>query len=283
MNILITGADGQLGFEVIRRLKLEDESLNITATDVNSLDICNIEEVEKALKGIDVVINCAAFTNVDLCESEIEAAYKINCDGVKNLADVCNKENAVLIHISTDYVFDGNKTTPYTEEDKVNPVTVYGKSKLAGEREAEKCRKHFILRTSWLYGENGKNFVKTMISLSKTKEFLKVVDDQTGTPTSAFDLAKVIYLFINCNDYGIYHCTGNGQAVSWYEFTKEIFRIKGIATPVYPCSSEEFNAKAPRPHYSVLENRKLQNIGKDIMRDWKIALNEFLTERNEIL
>ncbi len=285
MNILITGANGQLAYEIIDILNKKDESVTIFAPDESTLDICNPKSVNDAVKGMDAVINCAAFTNVDLCETETEAAYKVNCEGVKNLADACEKENIVLIHVSTDYVFDGSKTTPYTEDDLTNPKTVYGKTKLAGEEEAKKCSKHFILRTSWLYGRKGKNFVKTMINLGKTKDSVKVVSDQFGTPTYAGDLADVIVNLVlsKDNDYGIYHCTGNGQKVSWFDFTCEIFKIAGIDTPVFPCSTAEFNAKAPRPEYSVLENRKLKNKNIDTMRDWKIALREFLLERKELL
>jgi len=282
MNILITGANGQLGYEVFKSIRLKYENADITAVDLDKLDICDPAMVAFAVKGMDAVINCAAFTNVDLCETASKEAFAVNCEGVKNLAQACIKENATLIHISTDYVFDGTKTTPYTEEDLTNPQSVYGKSKLMGEKEAEKCRKHFILRTSWLYGEKGKNFVKTMLNLGRTKEFVKVVNDQIGTPTLASDLAEVIVSLLGRTDYGTFHCTGNGSPVTWFEFTKEIFKLKGINTPVLPCTTEEFNAKAHRPSYSVLENRKLRQIGLDSMRDWKIALKEFLDERTEL-
>lgn len=285
MNILITGAKGQLAFEIIDILNQTDGQITFFAPDEAELDICDINSVSKALKGMDAVINCAAFTNVDLCETEIEAAYKVNSEGVKNLAIACENENALLVHISTDYVFDGNKKSPYIEDDATNPQTVYGKSKLSGEEEAKKCKKHYILRTSWLYGTNGKNFVKTMINLGNTKDSVKVVNDQIGTPTYAKDLAYVIInLILNDDgDYGIYHCTGNGKDVSWFDFTREIFNILDIRTLVLPCSTSEFNAKAKRPTYSVLENKKLKDKNIDTMRDWKIALKEFLLERKELL
>lgn len=285
MNILITGAKGQLAFEIIDILNQTDRQITFFAPDEDELNICDINSVNKALKGMDAVINCAAFTNVDLCETEIENAYKVNSEGVKNLAVACENENALLVHISTDYVFDGSKKTPYVEDDATNPQSVYGKSKLAGEEEAKKCKKHYILRTSWLYGAKGKNFVKTMINLGNTKDSVKVVNDQFGTPTYAKDLAKVIVnLILNDDgDYGIYHCTGNGVEISWFDFTREIFRILDIKTPVLPCSTSEFNAKANRPVYSVLENKKFKDKNIDTMRDWKIALKEFLLERKELL
>lgn len=279
LKILITGANGQLGNEVNLLMPDFFPDAEVILTDCDTLDITDFGQVKKAMGGVDAVINCAAFTNVDLCEDEMSLAQKINCDGVRNLATACNETGAVLMHISTDYVFDGKASTPYTETDLPSPVTAYGKSKLMGEKEAEKCKKYFILRTSWLYGAVGKNFVKTMISLSESKEFLKVVNDQVGTPTYAKDLAFCMLSLLKTENYGLYHATGNGNSCSWYDFTKKIFEIKNIKTPVYPCSSEEFAAKAKRPSYSVLENAHLKEVGLDFMRDWETALNEFLTER----
>lgn len=279
MKILITGAKGQLGNEVNFLIPGFFPEAETVLTDCDTLDITDLNAVREKIKGVDAVINCAAFTNVDLCEDETHLANKINSEGVKNLATACNEEDAVLMHVSTDYVFDGENDIPYKETDTPNPVTAYGKSKLMGELEAMKCRKHFILRTSWLYGAVGKNFVKTMIALSETKEFLKVVDDQRGTPTYAKDLAFCMLSLLKTDHYGLYHATGNGNSCTWFEFTKKIFEIKNIKTPVYPCTSEEFNAKAKRPKYSVLENGHLKEVGLDFMRDWETALEEFLTER----
>ena len=277
MKILITGANGLLGHELASVLK--DHSLILLSH--SQLDISNSDSVNKEIDSHspDIIINSAAYTQVDLCESNYDLAFSSNATGPKNLAIKCKQLNIPLIHISTDYVFEGNqeKNSPLEETDKLGPKTVYGKTKLEGEKLVmENCDKYFILRTAWLYGE-GKNFVKTMICLSKKNKELKVVNDQVGCPTYAKDLAKAIKEIIDkkSEKYGIYHVTNKGE-VSWYEFAKKIFEIKKIEIKVNPCTSEEFPRPAPRPHYSVLNNQKWINAGFTPLRNYEEALKEYL-------
>ena len=277
MKTLITGANGQLGLAVARDIEKLFPDWEIIKRDIDTLDITDEESVLKEAKGVSFIINCAAFTNVDLCEDEKDIAYKVNCVGVKNLAKACNENGATLVHISTDYVFSGDKNSPFVETDEINPQSEYGRGKADGEKEARKCKKHFILRTSWLYSPDGKNFVKTMLSLGRQGKSLKVVNDQVGTPTLCKDLSNVIVNLIKTENYGTYHCTGNGEPCSWYEFACKIFEIANIDADISPCTSQQFPQKAKRPTYSVLENKNLKDIGLDLMRDWKIALEECLT------
>ena len=277
MKILITGANGLLGHELSSLLK--DHTLILLSH--SQLDISNSESVNKQIDSSspDIIINSAAYTQVDACETNYDLAFQSNAIGPKNLAIKCKQLGIPLIHISTDYVFEGNKkkNSPLVEDDKLGPKTVYGKTKLEGEKMVqENCEKYFILRTAWLYGE-GKNFVKTMLSLSKKNKELKVVNDQIGSPTYAKDLAKAIKEIIEkkSDKYGIYHVTNKGE-VSWYEFAKKIFEIKNIEIKVNPCTSEEFPRPAPRPHYSVLSNQKWIDAGFTPMRDYEEALNEYL-------
>ena len=277
MKILITGANGLLGHELSSLLK--DHTLILLSH--SQLDISDSESVNKQIDSSspDIIINSAAYTQVDACETNYDLAFQSNAIGPKNLAIKCKQLGIPLIHISTDYVFEGNekKNSPLVEDDKLGPKTVYGKTKLEGEKMVqENCEKYFILRTAWLYGE-GKNFVKTMLSLSKKNNELKVVNDQIGSPTYAKDLAKAIKEIIEkkSDKYGIYHVTNKGE-VSWYEFAKKIFEIKNIEIKVNPCTSEEFPRPAPRPHYSVLSNQKWIDAGFTPMRDYEEALNEYL-------
>ena len=277
MKILITGANGLLGHELSSILK----GHTLILLSHSQLDISDPESVNKQIDSSspDIIINSAAYTQVDACETNYDLAFKSNAIGPKNLAIKCKQLGIPLIHISTDYVFEGNekKNSPLVEDDKLGPKTVYGKTKLEGEKMVqENCQKYFILRTAWLYGE-GKNFVKTMMSLSKKNKELKVVNDQIGSPTYAKDLAKAIKEIIEkkSDKYGIYHVTNKGE-VSWYEFAKKIFEIKNIEIKVNPCTSEEFPRPAPRPHYSVLSNQKWIDAGFTPMRDYEEALNEYL-------
>ena len=277
MKILITGANGLLGHELSSILK----GHTLILLSHSQLDISDPESVNKQIDSSspDIIINSAAYTQVDACETNYDLAFKSNAIGPKNLAIKCKQLGIPLIHISTDYVFEGNekKNSPLVEDDKLGPKTVYGKTKLEGEKMVqENCQKYFILRTAWLYGE-GKNFVKTMLSLSKKNKELRVVNDQIGSPTYAKDLAKAIKEIIEkkSDKYGIYHVTNKGE-VSWYEFAKKIFEIKNIEIKVNPCTSEEFPRPAPRPHYSVLSNQKWIDAGFTPMRDYEEALNEYL-------
>ena len=276
MKIIITGAQGQLGQELVKQLDKKYE-YDVIKTDRDTLDITNIENVNTFIldQNPDVVINCAAHTAVDLCENDIENAYKINAIGPRNLAIVCEKIGAKLVQVSTDYVFDGNGTRPYREDDITCPNSVYGTSKLMGENFVrEFCSKYFIVRTAWLYGE-GNNFVRTMLKLSETNSELNVVNDQIGSPTSTVDLAKAIIDLIHTEHYGIYHGTCEGQC-SWYDFAKKIFEIKNIDIKVNPVTSDEFKRPAPRPKYSVLDNFMLKLVGLNSFRKWEDSLEVYL-------
>jgi len=276
MKILITGANGQLGRELSKQYR-EKKGIDLVLTGKSDLDISNINQVYSFVNENkpDIIINCAALTAVDMCESQIEMAYKINTIGPKNLAIAANQIGAEIVQVSTDYVFGGNVNKLLTEFDCVNPQTVYGKTKLEGEILVKNNNpKHYIVRTAWLYGD-GNNFVKTMLNLSKTNKSLKVVNDQRGTPTSTVDLARVIIKLVDDKNYGLFHCTCKGEC-TWYDFTKEIFRLKGIETEVFPCSTDEFPRPAKRPEYSVLRNYMLELTTGDITRTWQEAIKEYL-------
>ena len=263
-NILVTGSNGQLGNELRLVVDEKDKINNYFFTDVADLDITNKNDVSNffVTNNIDIVVNCAAYTNVDKAEDDKEKADLINYIGPKNLAEVCRERNGFLIHISTDYVFDGTKNTPYTESDETKPLGVYGETKLKGENAIinSGCE-YVIIRTSWLYSSFGKNFLKTMKKLTAEKESLKVVFDQVGTPTYAGDLANVIHKIILKNDGNIknqiYHFSNEGVC-SWYDFTVAINEVFGHNCKVLPCHSDEFPSKVTRPSFSVLDKTKIK-------------------------
>ena len=280
MKILVTGCNGQLGREMINQLeskKTKGEPIELLKCDKESLDISNFEDVYTYIleKKPEVIINCAAFTNVDLSEEKVDLAYKINALGSKNLAIASEKVKSKLVYISTDYVFKGDKKTPYREDDTTNPTNIYGKSKFLGEQYTKDfCSRYFIIRTAWLYGD-GNNFVKTMLRLSESKKEINVVDDQVGSPTSTKELAVCVLNLINTEYYGTYHGTNNGFC-SWYEFAKKIFEIKNIDVKVNPITSDKFPSKVNRPSYSVLDNFMLKLIDLDNFKHWEEALEEYL-------
>jgi dTDP-4-dehydrorhamnose reductase len=270
-KILVTGANGMLGQDLCPIL--EDNCYEVIETDIHNLDITDsimvksVLEIEKP----DFVIHCAAYTNVDKAEEDMETATKINVTGTENLAKVCTELGITLVYISTDYVFNGEGTRPYLPTDKPEPLNNYGLTKYEGEEAVKKyCKKYFITRTSWLYGIHGKNFVETMISLADKPE-LKVVDDQVGCPTWSIDLANGIAKIIKTEDYGIYHICGSGST-SWYGFAKEIFELLKLNVNLKPCSTEEFPRPAKRPAYSIMENN-------NICKNWKVALKSYLELR----
>lgn len=280
MKIVVTGSLGQLGYELMRQAK--ESQHTYIFTDVReselttSLDITDAEAVEAFIgEDVDVIINCAAYTDVNRAESDEAMAQKINSDAPGNLARAALKADAILIHISTDYVFDGKGYLPYNEESQTGPLSAYGRTKLSGEKAVEEsgCR-YMIFRTAWLYSLTGRNFFLTMADLTASKPMLKVVYDQVGTPTYAADLAFLIAHIIEENKLdrtGLYHYTNEGVC-SWYDFTKEINDLLGHTCNVMPCRTEEFPTPAARPHYSVLEKKKVrETFGLEIPH-WKESL-----------
>ncbi len=265
MNIIVTGANGQLGHEMQRVAKSSNHNYIFTdvADGYEKLDITNIEEIRNMVKknDVDIIVNCAAYTNVDKAESDYDTANLINNTAAGNLATAMKEAGGTLIHISTDYVFQGDRNTPCQEDWATNPLGVYGKTKLAGEAAiATTGCNNIIIRTAWLYSQWGKNFVKTMQSLTASHDTLKVVFDQVGTPTFAGDLADVIAHIINTgqtNKTGIYHFSNEGVC-SWYDFAKLICKLSGNTCDINPCYSEEFPSPVKRPHFSVLDKRKIK-------------------------
>lgn len=261
-----------------------NEAVRLVNTDVEDLNITDKQEVMEKIREIapDIIINCAAHTQVDACETDEERAYQINAAGPYHLSLAANEVDAVLVHISSDYVFDGKKEGAYVEGDPYNPQSVYGKTKLEGEELVRNtAHRHFIVRTEWLYGE-GRNFVNTMLKLSETNDSVRVVNDQYGAPTSAEEVVKVINLLCHSEKYGTYHATCEGVC-SWAEFTKKIFELCGKTTEVILVSTEEYGAAAKRPANSVLDNKRLrENFGYQ-MADWEDALKKYLKDRKLIV
>ena len=275
-RVLVTGANGQLG-KSIKRISSNFKELKFVFTDVDELDITNSKEVNThfASNKIEYCINCAAYTAVDKAEEEFDKAFLINATAVKNLAEACKTSGTVLIHVSTDFVFDGTKSTPYTEEDTPNPISVYGKSKLQGEEYVQEiCERHFIVRTSWLYSEYGNNFVKTMLRLAETRKQISVVNDQIGSPTYAGDLAEFILKIISSEStaYGLYHYSNLGE-ISWYDFAVEIFRQHKKDVLVVPISTSVYPTAAKRPKYSILDLCKTKATFCVDLLFWKLKAN----------
>lgn len=280
MKILITGSKGQLGSK-IKDLSVDYQNFSFTFTDLDELDITNLNSVLDFFKieKPDIVINCAAYTAVDKAEDDYENAFKINALGPENLAKACNVYNSKFIHISTDYVFDGKeRENPYLESDFTSPQSVYGSTKLEGENLVLKnLQDAIIIRTAWLYSEYGHNFVKTMLNLAQSRTELSVVNDQVGSPTYAGDLAHAVlqismqYFEKNYWESGIYHFSNIGKC-TWFEFAKEIFKIKNINIKVNPVTSEEFPSKVKRPKYSVLDKEKIISTYKIDVPEWRDSL-----------
>jgi len=280
MKVIVTGAQGQLGFEITKQLK--KNNIEVLSLSKNELDICNLKLVNRILidECPNIVINCAAFTNVEQCEIFPQKAFKINTLGPKYLSIVTARIGCKLIHISTDYVFDGRSKSPYSEYYMPNPVNQYGRSKLLGEKFVSIYNpRHFIIRTSWLFGK-GNNFVKTILDLSLKEKELSIVGDQIGTPTSTKDLAINILRLMQTEDYGIYHGSCHGKC-SWYEFAKKILDIKGINIKLNKIKTKDLKRLALRPRYSVLDNYKLKLLMLDAFRPWQVALEDYLTKGGE--
>jgi len=278
MKVLVTGSKGMLGVDLITQLQKERH--NVIGVDIDSLDICNLDAVIGTMDECrpDIVINCAGYTDVDRCETDINNAYRVNSIGPKNLAIASNLYDIPLIYIGSDYIFDGENHKPYMEGDNINPLNVYGKSKFFGEENIKSLtNKYFILRTQWLYGKHGENFVKTILSLAEKGSALTVVNDQFGSPTYTKDLANTICEIIKTSSYGTYHVTNSGIC-SWFEFAKCIMKLAKIEIEVKPCTSEEFPRPAKRPKYSPLENLNIRLCNFKELRHYEDALKEYLAE-----
>lgn len=275
-NILVTGSKGQLGNEM-QVIAVRYPQFHFIYTDVDELDLCNAVAVETFFDShpIHFVVNCAAYTAVDKAEDDYELCYRINEDAVRILGEVAHRHHARVVHISTDYVFDGRSYLPYTEDMPVSPATVYGKSKLAGEQLLMKvCPEAVILRTSWLYSVFGNNFVKTMLRLGRERNQLNVIYDQVGTPTYAADLADAILHIIASEKWkpGVYHYSNEGVC-SWYDFTRSIHQLAGIDCQLIPIESKDYPAKTPRPHYSVLNKSKIKTSYGMPIPHWEDSLH----------
>lgn len=286
-KILVTGCNGQLGRAIRKEYAASDvEFINTDVVEgegVVSLDITDVDAVLKLVRAEkpDVITNCAAHTNVDKCEEQWDLAYKINAIGPRNLSIAATEADAKMIHVSTDYVFEGNGTRPYTEFDAPNPVSAYGKTKLEGENFVKEfAKKHFILRTAWLYGD-GKNFVKTMLALAENHDELNVVCDQVGTPTSAVELAKMIHYLEGTENYGTFHATCEGDT-NWADFAEAIFKRAGKNVKVNHVTSKQYKemnpASANRPAYSILEDYMIKLTSDFVMADWQDALDVYMKE-----
>ncbi len=276
MRILVTGVKGQLGHDVVNELKKRGHTP--IGVDVEEMDITDSTAVEQEMKkdALDAVIHCAAYTAVDAAEDNREICMRVNAEGTRNIARVCRELDIKMIYISTDYVFDGEGERPWEPDDARNPLNVYGESKYQGELAVEEyLDKYFIVRIAWVFGVNGKNFIKTMLRLAETHKEINVVNDQTGSPTYTYDLAVLVADMAETEKYGRYHATNEGLC-TWYEFAKEIFAQAGVDIKVNPVSSEEFPAKAKRPHNSRMDKSKLTQNGFRLLPSWQDALKRYL-------
>lgn len=278
MKVLVTGTKGQLGYDVVN--ELEKRGHTAVAVDIEEMDITDAVSVERVITEAEVeaVIHCAAYTAVDAAEDNVEICRRVNAEGTKNIAKVCKKLDLKMIYISTDYVFDGEGERPWEPDDERHPLNVYGQTKYEGELAVEKyLEKYFIVRIAWVFGVNGKNFIKTMLKLSETHEELNVVDDQVGSPTYTYDLAVLLVDMVESDKYGRYHATNEGLC-TWYEFAKEIFRQAGVEVKVNSVTSDMFPAKAKRPKNSRMSKEKLDANGFHRLPTWQDALERYLSE-----
>ena len=280
MRVLVTGVKGQLGYHVVQ--ELEKRNHTAIGVDIDEMDITDAQETRRVIEGsnVEAVIHCAAYTAVDAAEDHVELCRKVNVDGTRNIAKVCGEGCKKMIYISTDYVFDGEGTRPWKPDDPVvQPLNVYGQAKYDGEQEVRRyVKKYFIVRTEWVFGENGHNFINTMLRLGKKNGKVGVVADQIGSPTYTKDLAVLLVDMAETDKYGIYHASNEGYC-SWYEFTKGIFRQAGMQVEVQPLTSEEYPAKAKRPHNSRLDKSKLTEAGFHLLPSWQDALQRYLSNK----
>ena len=282
MKILILGSEGQLGYEFKNYLEKIENVYSFSHKEVDILDIKKLDNILKEIRP-DIVINCVAYTKVDKCEDETDLAFLINSIGAKNISYLSYKYNSKIIYFSTDYIFDGEKKLPYNEFDKPNPLSIYGRSKLFGEKYTKEFNpNHLIIRISWLYGIKGDNFVKTIIKLSKINNILRIVNDQMGSPTYTLDVVKQTYELIKRDYIGLIHSANIGET-SWFNFANLINKKLKLNIKIIPIKTEEYNAKAKRPKYSVLENYILKIENLNIMRNWEVAFNEFIENYKGVL
>lgn len=276
MKVFVTGVKGQLGYDVVK--ELESRGMEAVGVDIEEMDITDAASVDKVIKAAapDAVIHCAAYTAVDAAEDNEELCRRVNADGPKNIAKVCKELDIKMLQISTDYVFSGQGERPWEPEDEADPQSVYGQTKYEGELAVKEILdKYFIVRIAWVFGENGKNFVKTMLNLAKTRDTLTVVNDQFGSPTYTADLAKLLVDMVQTDKYGVYHATNEGTC-SWYEFACAIFKEAGIEMNVLPVSSAEYAAKAKRPANSRMSKEKLTKNGFEKLPTWQDALKRYI-------
>lgn len=282
MKILITGSKGMLGSQMLKQIQQDNKEIELMPTDIEDFDITNLDQACSYIFTFnpDIIIHCAAYTNVDGCESNKELAYKINALGAKNIAIASKVVNSSMVLLSTDYIFDGSKSNPYIETDIPNPINTYGKTKLVAEELIkEEINNYYIVRTSWLYGESGSNFLKTILKLGKQNSEIKIINDQIGTPTYVKSLSRQILTIIKTESFGIYHSSCNGYC-SWYEFACEIVKQAGLQTNIIPIGTEDYPLPATRPRYSVLDNYMLRLKNIDIMPNWKDSLINFFNENH---
>ena len=278
MRVLVTGVKGQLGYDVVN--ELEKRGLEAVGVDIQEMDITDADSVNQVIgeTAPDAVIHCAAYTAVDAAEDNVEICRKVNADGTQNIANMCKKLDIPMIYISTDYVFDGQGERPWLPDDERAPLNVYGQTKYEGELAVQNTlEKYFIVRIAWVFGVNGKNFIKTMLNLGKTRDHLTVVNDQFGSPTYTYDLARLLVDMVQTDKYGIYHATNEGIC-TWYEFACEIFRQAGIHVDVAPVSEDQYPAKAKRPSNSRMSKDKLDENGFERLPSWQDALGRYLKE-----
>lgn len=276
MRVLVTGVKGQLGHDVMNELaKRGYEGVGV---DVDEMDITDAQKVDEVITAaqVDKVIHCAAYTAVDAAEDNVELCRRVNAEGTENIAKVCKRLDLPMVYLSTDYVFDGEGERPWEPDDERDPLNVYGQTKYEGELAVERnLDKYFIVRIAWVFGVNGKNFIKTMLNLAQNHDTITVVDDQVGSPTYTYDLARLLVDMIETEKYGRYHATNEGLC-TWYEFAKEIFRQAGVDVKVVPVTSEQFQAKAKRPHNSRMNKDKLDAMGFQRLPSWQDALSRYL-------
>lgn len=277
MKVFVTGVKGQLGHDVVN--ELEKRGHTAIGVDIEEMDITDKDAVKRVITQVspEAVVHCAAYTAVDAAEEQVELCRRVNGLGTENIAEICKELNCKLMYISTDYVFNGQGTRPWEPDDEREPLNVYGQTKYEGELAVEALEKYFIVRIAWVFGVNGKNFIKTMLNLGKTRDHLTVVDDQIGSPTYTYDLARLLVDMIETEKYGRYHATNEGVC-SWYEFACEIFKKAGIEVAVSPVSSNEYPAKAKRPQNSRMDKSKLKEMGFEPLPTWQDALERYLKE-----